>query len=416
MKKILAGTFFCLAHILAFAQQPDLKGFKKLDDSLYLKRAEKGKGRHIRPGDYVYLRTQLYSGKDSLVFDTRQFHDQPVELRLLQKEGGPLEEGLHHLRAGDSAILAFPASRMYDSIRPDFVRPGLWMQYRIRVYRSLDSLSRQKEKALRARKMLNLQDSIIAAEMMQKGMTVPFRTPSGVIIYWHRHGDGTVAERGDYLSLHYRGRLLDGTIFDDSYQRNEPLNYIVGEQRLIPGWEEAVSFLAEGDSVTFYIPSPLAYGESGSGWTIPPDAVLIFDMKVLETSNAAHQLGRDTLAIRQYLRQHGKEAIVYPNGVALVVKKEGQGALPQAGQLLSMAYRMRLMSGQVIEDHWNTAFKYRLNTGQLPKGLEYALLRLPVGSEAEILIPSGLGYGPRGTDRIPSDAVLIYEVRMEGVE
>lgn len=394
------------------AQIPDLKGYRRLDESLYVKRAEKGRGKRIRKGDYIYLRTQLFTAGDSLVFDSGNFHDGPVEIRLKHESSSPLEKGLLALRGGDSAVIFFPATRMYDSIVPDFVKPGLWMKYRVRVYRALDSLTRSTEQMIRRKKQLRIEDSVIVSFMKQHGMLSPFRTPSGVIIQWHERGRGIVPEAGDYIALHYRGKLLSGEVFDDSYSRREPFRYVVGEQRLIAGWEEAISYLAEGDSATVFIPSPLAYGENGSGWTIPPDAILVFDMKILETSNAAYQLGRDTLAIRKFIRQHGRHAKVFDNGVAVIMEKEGTGPVLEAGALVTLQMRARLLTGQVVEDHWDQPMPFRLNTGHLLPGLEFALAGMRVGSEAEILLPSGLAYGPAGQGRVPSDAVLIYEIKI----
>ncbi len=412
MKVSILPGLLLLFSLHLMAQKPDLKGFKRLNESLYVKRIEKGSGKRIRKGDYVYLRTQLFTAGDSLVFDSGNFHDGPVEIRLMHESSGPLEQGLRALRGGDSAVIIFPAARMYDSIVPDFVKPGLWMKYRIRVYRALDSLTRSKEQMIRRKKQLRIEDSVIVSFMKQHGMRSPFRTPSGVIIQWHERGRGIVPEAGDYIALHYRGKLLSGEIFDDSYSRREPFRYVVGEQRLIEGWEEAISFLAEGDSATVFIPSPLAYGHNGSGWTIPPDAILVFDMKILETSNAAYQLGRDTLAIRKYIRQHGRHAKVFENGVARIMEKEGKGPLLKAGDLVTLQFRARLLTGQVVEDHRDKAMRFRLNSGHLPPGLEFALLGMRVGSEAEILLPSGLAYGPAGKGKIPSDAVLIYEIKI----
>lgn len=410
--KINVLLLFLLYSMSMNAQVPDLKGYKRLDESLFVKRVKKGRGKRIRKGDYVYLRTQLFTADDSLVFDSDNFHVGPVEIRLNTESSGPLEKGLFTLRGGDSAVIFFPATRMYDSIVPDFVRSGLWMKYRIRVFRALDSITRSREYEMRKKRQLHLEDSLIVSFMMQHEMRSPFRTPSGVMIQWHSHGRGIVPDTGDYISLHYRGKLMNGEVFDDSYSRKEPFRYVVGRQRLIPGWEDAISYLAEGDSATVFIPSPLGYGENGSGWSIPPDAVLVFDMKILETSNAAYQLGRDTLAIRKFIRQHGRHAKVYDNGVAVIMEKEGSGPALKTGALVTLQMRARLLSGQVVEDHWRQAKTFRLNTGHLLPGLEFALEGMRVGSEVEILLPSGLAYGPAGRGKIPSDAVLIYEIKI----
>ena len=76
--------------------------------------------------------------------------------------------------------------------------------------------------------------------------------------------------------------LLDGTVFDSSYKRNQPIEFTLGIGQVIKGWDEGISLLGLGDKATFIIPCELAYGQSGAGGVIPPNATLVFDVELVE--------------------------------------------------------------------------------------------------------------------------------------
>jgi peptidylprolyl isomerase len=98
----------------------------------------------------------------------------------------------------------------------------------------------------------------------------------------HKSGSGKKPEKGKNVAVHYIGKLPDGTIFDNSYGRGEPIEFPIGIGYVIPGWDEGIRLLEEGDKATLVIPSYLAYGESGAGGVIPPNADLIFEVELVK--------------------------------------------------------------------------------------------------------------------------------------
>jgi peptidyl-prolyl cis-trans isomerase len=104
--------------------------------------------------------------------------------------------------------------------------------------------------------------------------------PSGLQYQVLKEGDGKKPSATDQVVCHYEGTLIDGTIFDSSYQRNQPATF--GLNQVIAGWTEGVQLMQEGAKYRFFIPYNLAYGERGAGAQIPPFAALVFDVELIE--------------------------------------------------------------------------------------------------------------------------------------
>jgi peptidylprolyl isomerase len=107
------------------------------------------------------------------------------------------------------------------------------------------------------------------------------KTESGLRYKFISEGNGEKAEKGKTVSVHYKGMLPDGTVFDSSYKRKEPIEFPLGKGHVIQGWDEGIQMLKVGDKARFVIPSHLGYGSRGAGGVIPPDATLIFDVELV---------------------------------------------------------------------------------------------------------------------------------------
>lgn len=108
------------------------------------------------------------------------------------------------------------------------------------------------------------------------------QTPSGLRYKIINKGNGKPAEKGKTVAVHYKGQLADGTVFDSSYKRKEPLEFQVGVGQVISGWDEGISLLKVGDKARLVIPSDLGYGSRGAGGVIPPNAILVFDVELMD--------------------------------------------------------------------------------------------------------------------------------------
>jgi FKBP-type peptidyl-prolyl cis-trans isomerase FklB len=108
-------------------------------------------------------------------------------------------------------------------------------------------------------------------------------TASGLQYEVINPGDGEKPTADDKVTVHYEGMLLDGTIFDSSYERQQEIQF--GLSQVIPGWTEGLQLMSPGAKYILYIPSNLAYGERGAGADIPPNSTLIFTVELLSVDH-----------------------------------------------------------------------------------------------------------------------------------
>ena len=97
-----------------------------------------------------------------------------------------------------------------------------------------------------------------------------------------KEGSGAVAEAGKVVSVHYTGTLFDGKKFDSSLDRGQPFSFTLGAGQVIAGWDQGIVGLKVGGKRQLIIPPHLGYGERGAGGVIPPNAILMFDVELLD--------------------------------------------------------------------------------------------------------------------------------------
>lgn len=138
--------------------------------------------------------------------------------------------------------------------------------------------AKQQAAAAEASKAAKAAGEAFLAENGKKDGVVTL--PSGLQYQVLKEGDGKKPSATDQVVCHYEGTLIDGTVFDSSYQRNQPATF--GLNQVIAGWTEGVQLMQEGAKYRFFIPYNLAYGERGAGAQIPPFAALVFDVELIE--------------------------------------------------------------------------------------------------------------------------------------
>ena len=135
----------------------------------------------------------------------------------------------------------------------------------------------QAEAAERGKAAKGEGEAFLRENAKRAGVTV---TASGLQYEVVKEGTGRQPKASDTVRCHYEGTLIDGTVFDSSYRRNQPAEF--GLRQVIAGWTEGVQLMKEGSIFKFYIPYNLAYGERGAGADIPPYAALIFKVELIK--------------------------------------------------------------------------------------------------------------------------------------
>lgn len=231
-------------------------------------------------------------------------------------------------------------------------------------------------------------------------------TDSGLQYAIIEAGDGPSPQPGDIVRVHYTGKLAGGTVFDSSYDREKPIQFVVGMGQVIPGWDEAVQLLKAGDKARLVVPAELAYGEKGVGEDIPPNSTLYFEMELLDVRPGEND-PPTTVAEEDY--------ITTESGLKYYDIKVGDGDSPRRGEMPLVHYVGWLEDGTKFDSSRDRGapFHFTLGVEQVIPGFEEGVLSMNVGGKRQLVIPPNLAFGAEGAGSlIPPNATLIYEVEL----
>ena len=267
-----------------------------------------------------------------------------------------------------------------------------------------------------------IDDGLIKKYLADYSITTAQKQPSG--LYFLPVTTNPAAAKvalGTTVSVLYTGHLLDGagTVFDaSSLHNNVPLTFVVGGKTLIPGFEEGISLMHIGDRAELLIPSALAYGSRGAGSSVPANAVLRFEVEVVD-----FQVTDDNL-IRAYLTgQSIRTAQKQASGLYfLPVTTNPNAVRPVTGSEVTVLYTGHLLNaaGTVFDassQHGNVPISFKLGSRQVIAGFEEGISLMHKGDTAELLLPSALAYGAQGAlPTIAANTVLRFEVELVDVK
>lgn len=273
----------CLFATITAIAQP--KGYKKTPTGLVYQFHKDVEGPKGNKGDIIKLNFVFKTDKDSILRSTFA-EGTPVEMQLNPGAyKASLEEGLMMMSKGDSASFLINAdsifSKMFNAPLPEFLKKGSNVCFVIKMISVLseDQYKAEQEKltsGLVAEEDKKIQDYMVANTL------IGVKSPSGLYFVQTRSGTGARAESGKKVSVHYTGKLLDGTKFDSSVDRGQPFEFSLGIGQVIKGWDEGVALMSVGEKGFLLIPSRLGYGTKGAGGTIGPNSILVFEVELLD--------------------------------------------------------------------------------------------------------------------------------------
>lgn len=239
-----------------------------------------------------------------------------------------------------------------------------------------------------------------------------------VIVREGEEGGATPGPR-DRVSVMYDGRLIDGTVFDSSYERGSSVTFGVGQ--VISGWTEGLQLMSVGDEFIFYIPTELGYGQNPRpGGKIKAGDDLIFRVELKQVVKAPEPRPVDTEAWDTYTPWNSDLPDVQKTGSGLeyVVLASGDeaGISASGGDQVVVYYEGRFdQGGGVFDSAFQRGEAAMFPSNRVIPGWIEALQMMKPGDRWLVHVPGDLAYGPRGNGPIPPNAALNFEVELMDV-
>ena len=310
MRKVISlSTLFTAVSALLISCSSSTKspypGYTE-QDGLYIKyHSDNDTGRQIQIGDIVSLNMMYKTESDSVIMDSKQ-SGQPVQLRADSASfKGDILGAFIGMNVGDSASIIVSADSFFLKTArmrelPDFVdsASNLFFDVSILTVQSMEEMQAEQQRIQEER----MQAEMVEMDAYLKANEIDVQpTESGLIFISKQKGTGKKAEAGMTVKVHYAGQLLDGTYFDTSIkdiaqeqglyderrEPYEPLEFPLGQGRVIPGWDEGIGMMRVGGKARLIIPSKIAYGANPRpGGPIKPYSTLIFDVELIDVTAA----------------------------------------------------------------------------------------------------------------------------------
>ncbi len=292
MKKLV---FIITAVIIGMisCKQEKFKGYKETDNNLYYKFFVKNDTSLMpQTGDGIAIQYIIKKqSNDSVIVNSKDVSRSGtgVVKMILQPSTfkGSLEDGITMMHVGDSASFIISADSFFLKTNqmnelPPYIRPGEYLNVIIKLAdiktkKELEENQKKQEEELERLK----QEEITKLEQYLKENKITVEpTSSGLYYIELKKGKGDKIAVGSTVKIHYRGELVDKTVFDSS-EGKEPLEFTVGFGEVIKGWKEALQMMQKGTKAKIILPSSIAYGSQQAG-PIPPYSTLIFTLEVIE--------------------------------------------------------------------------------------------------------------------------------------
>lgn len=297
---VLAALSLLLAvTAISCGSKSPFPGYKATESGLYYKKIVKGNGDALKLGDIIRVKIAYYT-HDSLLFTSEKMPEPLYDQVQESIFKGDWFEGIRMMNVGDSMSFMVVADSVFDkyfqiSPLPHFIEPGSYMRWEIKVEEAMseeayEQMMKEKEQQMREqqeKEMADIKAKLAQAEeeltayLKANKITVEPRE-SGLVYVCTKKGKGPKPEANQKVKVHYTGKLLDGTVFDSSVERGEPIEFVLGVGMVIRGWDEGIALMSKGEKGVLYIPAGLAYGPQQRGDVIKPYSNLMFEVELVD--------------------------------------------------------------------------------------------------------------------------------------
>lgn len=265
------------------------------ESGIYIVAENDGSGRLIQKGDMVKMNFTVSTVDENKIFSTLD-SKQPITFEYGQPfDTKGLDEAIGKMKKGSKAKVIVPSAMAFgergrkDMGGNEIVPPYSTILYDIEIIDIQTKAQHEKEVAAKeaqskaeAKAAESKEPSVIQQYLKEKNINAK-PTASGLYYIEKVKGKGAKAVAGKKVSVHYTGKLVNGTVFDSSLERkpSKPYEFTLGAGQVIPGWDEGIALMNEGGKAILIIPSKLGYGANGSGEVIKPFSPLVFDVELV---------------------------------------------------------------------------------------------------------------------------------------
>lgn len=273
-------------------------GFTKGPHSLEYKVIAHGKGLvNPKEGDVVELRIKQKINDSLMANSDAANMGKPVPIPVQASPiKGDLMTGIPLMKEGDSTVFRIRLDTILNRAHqnmPDWAPKNAYVIWEVKLEKIKHKaeveaeMAKSREEAMAQVKVQAATDDKLIQEYLgKKGVTNAKKTASGLYYVIHKEGAGPLAAAGQKVSVNYTGVNMDGETFDSSvdsaFNHVAPIEFPLGQHNVIAGWDEGIALMNKGAKATLYIPSGLAYGPQARGPKIPANAILIFDVELVD--------------------------------------------------------------------------------------------------------------------------------------
>lgn len=288
MKRLFNLAAMCLlvsVTMMSCGPKSPFPGYNTTETGLYYKQIVAGDGPQLQMNDVIKVRLAYYLG-DSLLFSTDNLSETAYDQVRESVFKGDLYEGFRMMHVGDSMSFMINSDstfrkQFHAPVLPEFVGPDVFLRWEVVVDEAMTEEAFNQMKMEEAAALQQQSNEVFAAYLAENGITTQPQE-SGLVYVCTKKGKGPKPGYKQMVKVHYTGKLLDGSVFDSSVERGEPIEFQLGVGQVIPGWDEGIALMSKGEKGILYIPSNLAYGARQAGELITPYSNLIFEVELVD--------------------------------------------------------------------------------------------------------------------------------------